>query len=214
MLLGAKSANHRWRPRTRPPHEPVDDSPTPSGSVGKCRGSWRRQLPGRKPDAGLAIGGLFGALPAYLVLFRTPTERPNSTAPSTSSLPPSSTTVSPNTSSTTAEPSSTNAGDIASNSDCLTPKVTLQPDTGRVGTRITVSGCGFPSRAVLTSFIGQVFTYPDLPAVRTDSRGRFRVSAVLKPSSYGIDNSKPLSIGYQVDSDHSIEAHESFLLQD
>ena len=160
------------------------------------------------------IVGLFGALPAYLVLFKAAPETPSNSPPAASPLPPPSTTLPRNTSSTTAEPSSTPTGDTASNSDCLTPKITLQPATGKIGTRITVRGCGFPPRTVLTSMVGQDFLYPNLPAVRTDSQGTFRVSAVLKPIPLGVDKARPVTIEYLLDSDHSIEAHESFLVVD
>ena len=182
-------------------------------------GRWWRNL-GRGEQVtviGIAVTltvGLVGALPAYFVFFADTHATPstaNTSAPTTNSPLAPTTSAAVTTSSTMAEASSTIEGN--SSSDCLTPSISLQPDEGKVGTRITVRGCGFPAHTVLTSVVGQVFGYPDLPAVRTDAQGRFRVAAPLKVSSYSIDYNQPLTIAYQVDSDHSVIGSESFLLR-
>jgi hypothetical protein len=154
--------------------------------------------------------GILGALPAYLAFLQNGSDSPAGPVPTTVSLPPSTSSGSGTLSSTTAGEASTteNIG-----SDCSTPRISVQPGEGKIGTRITVRGCSFPPNTVLTSGVGQVFVHPDLPPVRTDGQGRFRVVARLNPSGYN-DYNKPLTIGYEVESNDDIYATEYFLVRE
>jgi hypothetical protein len=62
---------------------------------------------------------------------------------------------------------------MTSSTSATSPTITLTPSSGRPGTRVTITGTGFPPEEIVALYIDRPGPYLDVPGPRADSQGGF-----------------------------------------